>query len=190
MGNGQCDTFELRDRMMQELRQAFQRVEEEQLGQLLDEICQAKRVFVYGLGRERLMLQAFAMRLMHLGLTVHVVGDVTTPRIGEGDLFLTSSGTGYLATVEALMKIARTARARIAFFTAATDSPLLPMVDQAVLIPARTMRDDRNGTSSVQPMGTLFEQVQLMLLDMLAMRLKERLGRTETDMVELHTNLE
>ncbi|MBX5436446.1 MAG: SIS domain-containing protein [Alicyclobacillaceae bacterium] len=179
-----------RDRLVDELRASLQRVAEDELAALLDHLVSARRVFVYGLGRERLMLQAFAMRLMHLGLTVHVVGDVTAPRIGHGDLFVTSSGTGYLATVEALMKIAKGAGARVAFVTAAADSPLRPMADVLVRIPARTMRDGPDAGSSALPMGTLFEQVQLVLFDLLALRLQARLNCTETEMVERHTNLE
>lgn len=34
------------------------------------------------------------MRLMHLGLTVHIVGETTTPAIGPGDVLLVASGSG------------------------------------------------------------------------------------------------
>lgn len=54
----------------------------------------ARRVFVHGAGRSGLALQMTAMRLMHVGLQVHVVGETTTPAIGEGDLLLTASGSG------------------------------------------------------------------------------------------------
>src|SRR5665811_602610 len=38
-----------------------------------------KRVFVMGAGRSGLAAKAFAMRLMHLGLNVYVVGETVTP---------------------------------------------------------------------------------------------------------------
>ena len=46
---------------------------------LCSEIRAAGRIACYGVGREGLMMKALCMRLMHLGLDAHVVGDMTTP---------------------------------------------------------------------------------------------------------------
>ncbi len=180
----------LRMRMLEELKGSFLSVSDADVERLIVEIAGAKRVFIYGLGRERLMLQAFGMRLMHLGVPVHIVGDATTPAIGKGDLWLTSSGTGRLATVEALMGIVEASGARTAFFTAFPEAPLPQRADLVIRIPARTMREDEAGTPSVQPMGSLFEQTQLLLFDWIVLLLAERLGQTEAGMAGRHTNLE
>ncbi|KAG2296968.1 hypothetical protein Bca52824_043637 [Brassica carinata] len=50
------------------------------------------RVFLHGVGREGLMLKAFAMRLFHLGLSSHLVSDMTTPPISSPDLLIASAG--------------------------------------------------------------------------------------------------
>lgn len=181
---------DLRRRMIAEVERSFFAVKEEEARSLMREIMRAQRIFLYGLGRERLMLQAFGMRLMHLGLQAHIVGDVTTPAIGEGDLWITSSGTGYLATVEALMNIVKKTGARIAFLTAFPDAPLPGRADLVVHIPARTMRRSEDGPQSVQPMGSLFEQTQLLLFDWIVLLLQEELGRSEAEMASRHTNLE
>ena len=181
---------QLKQQMLDELSSVFREIEEKEIAALTDEIVRANRVFVYGLGRERLMLQAFAMRLMHLGIRVHMVGDVTTPGIGAGDLFITSSGTGYLSTVEALQGIARQSGARIAFMTAHPDSPLPRQADVIIKIPAQTMKDDLASRQSLQPMGALFEQAQLLMLEMVVVLLKEKLSQTEKEMEKRHTNLE
>ena len=55
---------------------------------LADAILSAKHVFIAGAGRSGLMMRAMAMRLMHLGLKVCVVGEVVTPGIMPGDLLL------------------------------------------------------------------------------------------------------
>ncbi|MFC4599785.1 6-phospho-3-hexuloisomerase [Cohnella hongkongensis] len=180
----------LRLRMLEELKTSLLAVDGRDVEALIGEILSAKRVFIYGLGRERLMLLAFGMRLMHLGIPVHVVGDVTTPAIGAGDLWLTSSGTGSLATVEALMDIVRSSGARSAFFTAFPEAPLPQKANRIIRIPARTMREDEEGAESVQPMGSLFEQTQLLLFDWIVLLLAERLGQTEAGMAGRHTNLE
>ena len=52
-------------------------------------LCEdAKRIFVAGAGRSGLISKFFAMRLMHAGFEVFVVGEIVTPSICEGDLFL------------------------------------------------------------------------------------------------------
>ena len=54
----------------------------------------ARRIFVVGAGRSGLALRMSAMRLMHLGFDVHVVGEVTAPAISKGDVLLAASGSG------------------------------------------------------------------------------------------------
>src|SRR5215470_3861773 len=76
---------------------------------MCDEILKARRIACYGVGREGLMMKALCMRLMHLGLDAHVVGDMTTPPVGPSDLLLVSAGPGEFSTVLALMSVARTA---------------------------------------------------------------------------------
>src|SRR5437899_7928445 len=88
---------------------------------LCDELVHTKRIATYGVGREGLMMRALCMRLMHLGLDAHVVGDMATPPLGVGDLLLVSAGPGSFATVLALLDVARGARARTAVVTAQPD---------------------------------------------------------------------
>ncbi|WAH37959.1 6-phospho-3-hexuloisomerase [Alicyclobacillus dauci] len=184
------DFSQITQQVTVDLDRALKEIQVDQIEDFITRIKTTKRVFVYGLGRERLVLQAFAMRLMHLGFDVHVVGDVTTPRIGKDDLFVTSSGTGYLSTVAALMPIAKEAGANIALVTAAADSPLLEHVDTCVLISVKTMRDDPSAQSSIQPLGALFEQTMYLMLDSIVLRLKQSMNITDESMTEFHTNLE
>lgn len=188
--NGQTGLSDLRAPMLAELTKSFSAVREQDVQRLIEEIVQAERVFIYGLGRERLMLQAFGMRLMHLGVQVHIVGDVTTPAIRAGDLWVTSSGTGKLATVEALMDIVKASGARVAFFTAFPEKPLPQRADLIIHIPAQTMSDGGDEVKSIQPMGSVFEQTQLLLFDWVVLLLAARMQQTEESMVDRHTNLE
>ncbi|MBO8138171.1 MAG: SIS domain-containing protein [Desulfotomaculum sp.] len=181
---------QLRQDMLKELADVFMQIRDEDITNLVDEISHAKRVFIYGLGREKLMLKAFAMRLMHLGIQVYVIGDVTTPAITTGDLFVTSSGTGYLSTVDALMKIVKKENARALFITAHPEAPLPQQADLIIKIPAQTMKDNIDDRASLQPMGSLFEQAQLLLLELAVILIKEKLGVTDEDMEKNHTNLE
>ena len=72
----------------------------------------AGKIAVYGCGREALQIKGFAMRLFHLGLPVSVVGDMTMPALGKGDVFLVTLGAGETSTVLALMKMAKKAAHR------------------------------------------------------------------------------
>jgi 6-phospho-3-hexuloisomerase len=64
-----------------ELGDVLREVDESAVSALQEKLAAARRVFVAGAGRSGLMMRAFAMRLMHLGLAVHVVGDATTPSL-------------------------------------------------------------------------------------------------------------
>lgn len=61
---------------------------------MIEEIRNSDRIFVVGTGRSELVGKAFAMRLMHLGFNVHVVGEVTTPAIRDKDCLIAISGSG------------------------------------------------------------------------------------------------
>ena len=64
-----------------ELKEALSSVEDARVDALAQRICAADRVFLTGAGRSLLMVRACAMRLMQLGLTVYVPGEVVTPSI-------------------------------------------------------------------------------------------------------------
>src|SRR5919206_3998258 len=70
------------------------KIDREQLSSLVDRLVSAPRVFVTGEGRSGLMSKAFAMRLMHLGLTVYAMGETITPAVRQDDLVVAVSGSG------------------------------------------------------------------------------------------------
>ncbi|HEX6120136.1 MAG TPA: 6-phospho-3-hexuloisomerase [Dongiaceae bacterium] len=153
-------------------------------------IAAAKIIAIHGLGREGLQMKGLAMRLVHLGLDAHVVGEMTTPPIGKGDLLICSAGPGDFATIAALMKIARNAGAKTAVVTAQPSSNLARSADHVLHIPAQTMADDQGARASVLPMGSLFELSQMLVFELLALRLREIKGESAGSMRARHTNLE
>jgi 6-phospho-3-hexuloisomerase len=157
---------------------------------LIEAILAAKRIAVYGCGREGLQMKGFAMRLFHLGLDVHVVADMTVPPLGPGDLLFVSSGPGALNTGDALIAVAKEAGAKIAVVTAQPNGRTSACADVVFHIPAQTMANDRAGALSVLPMGSLFETAQMVLFEILVLTLRGRLGETAETMRARHTNLE
>lgn len=175
---------------LNDLAKTFARLPDDAADPLIEEIVAAKRIVLFGLGREGLQTRGFAMRLYHMGRDVAVWGDMTTPPVGPGDLLFVSAGPGYLATTEALVRIARKAGARTALITAQPGGALAREVDVVTVIPAQTMANDQGGELSVLPMGSLFETAQMIFFELVILKLRPRFAETSETMRARHTNLE
>jgi 6-phospho-3-hexuloisomerase len=143
----------------------------------------------YGCGRESLMLRGFIMRLHHLGLRACMQGDMASPPLGPGDLFLCSAGPGELSTVTALMRVAHDAGADVLFLTAEPDSPSASLATHVLHIPAMTMAGDR-AAETLLPMGSIYEGALFLLFEIMVLDLRDRLGETAGTMRARHTNME
>lgn len=175
---------------LDDLGRVFARLPETAADGLVEAIVAAKRIVLFGCGREGLQTRGFAMRLFHMGRDVAVWGDMTTPPVGKGDLLIVSAGPGYLATAHVLVEIARKAGARTALVTAQPAGELAKHVDIVTVIPAQTMADDQGGHLSVLPMGSLFETAQMIFFELVILRLRPRFAETPETMRARHTNLE
>lgn len=182
--------MEIRRQMVRELEAVFTAVKEEDAEALTQAILDSSRLFCYGVGREGLVMKSFCMRLMHLGLDAHVVGDMTAPPIGQRDLLLVSAGPGFFHTVSALVDVAKAHNARVALMTANLDSPLRARADVVVHIPGQTMAENVAAEASIQPMGSLYEQAMWLFFDYVVLKLAERTGQSFADLAQRHTNLE
>jgi 6-phospho-3-hexuloisomerase len=181
------DRFELV--VLAEMQKAIERTDENQIHALLEAILEARRVFVGGAGRSLLMMKAFAMRLMHVGLSSHVVGETITPAIGPGDILVAGTGSGQTRATLALVEAASDRGARTAVITAHPTAPIPSTADIVLEIHTPITGRDLAHTSC-QPPGSLFEQCLLLLCEGLIMRLMQRLGTTEEQMRARHTKLE
>lgn len=185
----------LADRAAEEIRTATRGVDPATLSAVAREIAAARRIVAYGVGREGLMMRALVMRLCHLGLDAHVVGDMSAPPVGPGDLLLVSAGPGAFSTVLGLIGVAGRAGARTICVTAQPAGDAPRACDRVLVIPAQTMADDaaQNGgapPSSVLPMGSLFEGAQYLTFELLVLALRDILGVDPEAMRARHTNLE
>lgn len=128
-------------------------------------IMAAPRIFVTGEGRSGLMARAFAMRLMHLGYTAHVVGETTTPAIQRGDLLVAVSGSGETAITRHVLTQAGAAGARTALVSSRPDSSIGRAADFVLVVPGATKRREEGELPSEQPLGSLFDQAAHLTLD-------------------------
>lgn len=174
-----------------ELGAVFARLDDRVVDDVVARLAQARRIVVFGGGRERLQIMGFAMRMFHMGLAAAVEGDMTTPAVGPGDVFLVTCGPGYISTALALTGVAREAGAGVILITAQPQGRLAPLADLILHLPAQTMADDQGAAGkSVLPMGSLYEGALFVLFEVMVLKLKARLDITAEDMRANHTNLE
>lgn len=174
-----------------ELGAVFRHLNARSVDAAVEIIAEANRITLFGVGREGLQMKGFAMRLYHLGLKAHVVGDMTTPPIGQGDILIASAGPGAFSTVLGLMGVAAAAGAATMVVTAQPMGEAAKRADHVLLIPAQTMADDQGaGPVSVLPMGSLYEGAQYVLFEIMILKLRRRLAVTAEAMRANHTNLE
>ena len=178
------------DRALAEVKQVIDAAVPEQIDAMKAPIRRAKRIAVYGVGREGLMMKALGMRLFHLGLDAHVVGDMTTPPLSKGDLLIVSAGPGHFSTVLGLMGVAHDAGAETMCITAEPNGAAPRRADHVIHVPAQTMARDRTGATSILPMGSLFEAAQFLLFELLVLELRDAEGLSMAKMRANHTNLE
>jgi 6-phospho-3-hexuloisomerase len=180
----------LYESILDEMRNSLGKIGRDAFNEAVTEIAQAKRVAVYGVGREGLQIKGFAMRLFHLGLKSAVVGEMTTPAIEEGDLLIVSAGPGDFSTVSALIGVAKGSGARVLVLTANAEGAAALRADTVLFIPAQTMADDEGEKRSVLPMGSLYEAGLFVVSELLILSLSERLSVAASTMRSNHTNLE
>ncbi|KRB31612.1 MULTISPECIES: SIS domain-containing protein [Mesorhizobium] len=176
---------------LDELGGVLARMDEGSIDAACKLLADAGQIVVYGCGREALQVKGFAMRLYHLGLPVSVVGDMTTPPLGPGDVFLSSSGPGETSTVLTLMQVARNVGATNLLLTAQAGGSAAGLADTTLLIPAQTMADDQGlQKTSVLPMGSVFEGALFLLFEVMVLKLKSLTGASPEAMRARHTNME
>jgi 6-phospho-3-hexuloisomerase len=176
-------------RVRDEIAGTAAKIDQKQLAVLTAQIGLADRIFVAGAGRSGLVLRMAAMRLMHLGLTVHVAGDTTTPAISSGDLLLVASGSGTTSGVVKAAETAARAGACVAAFTTNQESPLAGLSDALVIIPA-AQKTDHGSSLSRQYSGSLFEQVLFLATESVFQTLWDNADEPAEQLWLRHANIE
>ena len=173
-----------------ELDRASEEIDERKVLELAELLQKADRIFLDGLGRSGLCCQAFAMRLMHLGLESFMVGDIITPSIRQGDLLVICTGSGESQSLLAHAKTAKEQGARLAVITTNPDSPAGRMSDLCLRICAPKKDEEGDGSRSILPMGSLFEGTASLLFENLVLLLMHSMKESSESMFARHANLE
>jgi 6-phospho-3-hexuloisomerase len=160
--------------------------EETHAEQVTEWLDSSKRIFIAGAGRSKLVGNFLAMRLMHAGYDVSVVGEIVTPSVVEGDLLLVISGSGETEQLIAFTKKAGTLGASIILITAKTGSTIGELANAVFQIGSA----ESYGTIKGMPMGTVFELSTLCFLEALISHFIWEIDVPEEEMKSRHANLE
>lgn len=175
-----------------ELANTLKRINPEQVEKLAAAIKSSQRIFVCGAGRSLLMLKGFAMRLMHLGFEVYIVGEVTTPAFLADDLLLVASASGETKSLVANAQKAKEYGGRVIALTIFADSSLGKIADVIVQIPAYTdkLPESTANRKGILPGGSMFEEAVLLLGDSLILALADARQIDLDKAFDKHANLE
>jgi 6-phospho-3-hexuloisomerase len=186
--------------IIENIEQIIDKLDREAIKAMLQKIIEGNQVFVMGAGRSGLVAKAFAMRLMHLGLSVYVVGETTTPAVLPQDIVIAISGSGETRTITDLGKLAKDIGSTLITITSKKDSTLGKIADIAVIIPSKNKNDPdeagylerhmRGDYKNMPPLGTSFEITSLVFLDSVVGQLIMLTGASEAELKSRHTNIE
>jgi 6-phospho-3-hexuloisomerase len=196
-----CEDVLISMRLISEnLKEVVDRLDKESIKMMIQKILNSKRIFLMGAGRSGLVAKAFAMRLMHLGFSVYVVGETTTPAVQPEDVVIAISGSGETHSIADLGKIVKDIGSTLITVTSKKESTLGRISDIAMILPSKTKNDldaggylERNmrgDYKNVPPLGTSFEITSLIFLDSIIAQLITLTGASEAELKSRHTNIE
>jgi 6-phospho-3-hexuloisomerase len=181
------------------IRSILDKIDKKQVEKFIDKIIHSRNIFVVGAGRSGLVARAFAMRLMHLGFKVYVVGETITPSVVPGDLVIAISGSGKTSFTLNSVQTAKKLKATVVTVTSFADSPIAKLSDCVVVIKGREMKGAKKDYFSGQltgahepltPLGGLFELTLMIFLDAIVTKLMTVYEEEERDIKKRHANIE
>lgn len=179
------------DKVLLELTNNSKKIDRNQVDGFIKKILEAKHVFLTGAGRSGIVTRAFANRLMHLGFSVSVLGEISSPHSKNGDLVIICSGSGETGSLVSLATKAKSVGVSVALVTMKPDSTIGKMADCVLQIPGTTKEEnDREENAFAQPMGSAFEQLTLLTYDSIVLDIMTIKGETSETMFTRHADFE
>ena len=177
--------------VFKEIEETLGDIDQTNITYLMKQIMDAPRIFIAGVGRTGLVMRCFAMRLMHLGIKVQILGEITTTAVSKNDLLLIGSGSGETGSLVSIATKAHNLGVHILLITINPDSSIGKMAQECLKIPAPSPKlTQKQDKTSIQPMGSLFEQSLLITLDCIVGMLKQEKNLDADRMFMNHANLE
>ena len=176
--------------VLSECSSALDKINEDEVNNFMNMLLEADQVFFVGVGRVKLELEAFAKRLAHLGIKVHIVGDINEPAMTSKDVLVIGSGSGESLIPVAIAKKAKQIGGKIIHIGSNSKSSLAPITDLMVRIPVQTKLYLSDEIVSKQPMSSLFEQSLFLFGDVVAVMIIDKKNIELKKLWNYHANLE
>ena len=173
--------------IIDEISDTFAQIDTAQVDILIKKIQSAKKLFVIGAGRSKIMLEAFGMRLNHLGYNAFVAGNIPCPPAEKGDLVIAASGSGETPSIIAVLEHLKKIGVDIFLFTASPNPIPKSTADIVLRIPAAYTLDGTGGCSR-QLMRTLFEQIVFITGEAIIQKMSGDIPVEQ--IIKRHTNVE
>ena len=147
-------------------------------------------IFLVGAGRSGFVAKAFAMRLMHLGYYVYVVGETITPWINDGDIIITVSKSGKSNSITEIIGDSELDNVKFLSICGSEDCDLAGISDAKIIIESLPqncidLEDDLDPLELIL-MGCAFEISAFIILDALVCELMQNLNLREKDLKDYH----
>ncbi|EOX7576241.1 6-phospho-3-hexuloisomerase [Escherichia coli] len=177
--------------ILHELENNALKIDDSQAAQFISQIRNARHIFLQGAGRSGIAIRAFANRLLHLGFSVSVVGEISSPHTQPGDLLIIGSGSGETTSLKSLAQKAVDSGVNVALVTMKADSTIGKLAQSVLVLPG-SVKDDNNHVAGTfaQPMGSAFEQLCFITYDAIVLALMSELGESSATMFTRHADLE
>ncbi len=179
--------------IVQDIEHSMEELNIEEVEKLIRLLLEAKKkkIFIVGMGRSGFVGRSFALRLMNLGFNVYFIGENITPAAEKEDLLIAISGTEAKKTVLTASAAAKEIGATVIAITSFPDSPLGDIVEHIVTVKGRTKMDwprEKHYLArqligereSLTPIGSIFENNCMVLLDSLIVELMHRLEQLKS----------
>lgn len=182
---------ELTVSILKELEQNALKIDNAQASKFISQLRSAKHIYLQGAGRSGIAIRGFANRLLHLGFSVSVVGEISSPHSKPGDLLVIGSGSGETSSLKSLAQKAVECGVEVALVTMKADSTIGKLATSVLVLPG-TVKDENARASDQfsQPMGSAFEQLCFITYDAIVLELMAQLGETSESMFTRHADFE
>jgi len=156
-----------------------------------DGVINSRRFFLLASGRSAFILQCFATRLVHLGAEVYIVTNLASmPALRKTDILIVLSGSGTTGIVVSLLNnyVNTVKPYGIVTITSHPETVIGRLGDITIKLKGRSKRDKAVGdTAILTPEGTAFEQIAFCYLDAIIAELAIKMGKSNDDLLEKHS---
>ena len=156
-----------------------------------DGVINKRRFFLLASGRSAFILQCFATRLVHLGAEVHIVTNLASmPALRQKDILIVLSGSGTTGIVVSLLNnyVNTVKPYGIVTITSHPETVIGRLGDITIKLKGRSKRDKVVGdTAILTPEGMAFEQIAFCYLDAIIAELAIKMGKSNDDLLEKHS---